>query len=230
MILLFLLVNTCFASTTEKTEILNYVGIELNIDGSVVIPLDVNKNVVHPFIIYGTTYLPVRAISESLGKDVSWDGENSSVYIKDKEAKDEKHSEDDVIVVEKFVGTQEKKLTYRDIKIYVNDNLIEPKDVNGNIVEPFIIEGTTYLPVRAVSSALGKDVSWDDETKTVIVQTAPAVRAGLGEEFGLPIGTDVEGKMVASLKRLGFDKVFDTDTAAVQAQDMQASDIPAADM
>ncbi len=53
-----------------------------------------------------------------------------------------------------------------------------------------------------------------DETKTVIVQTAPAVRAALGEEFGMPIGTDVEGKMVASLKRLGFDKVFDTDTAA----------------
>ncbi len=53
-----------------------------------------------------------------------------------------------------------------------------------------------------------------DETKTVIVQTAPAVRAGLGEEFGLPIGTDVEGKMVAALRRLGFDKVFDTDTAA----------------
>lgn len=53
-----------------------------------------------------------------------------------------------------------------------------------------------------------------DETKTVIVQTAPAVRAALGEEFGLPIGTDVEGKMVAALRRLGFDKVFDTDTAA----------------
>lgn len=54
----------------------------------------------------------------------------------------------------------------------------------------------------------------NDETKTVIVQTAPAVRAALGEEFGMPIGTDVEGKMVAALKRLGFDKVFDTDTAA----------------
>ena len=53
-----------------------------------------------------------------------------------------------------------------------------------------------------------------DETKTVIVQTAPAVRAALGEEFGYEIGTDVEGKMVAALKRLGFDKVFDTDTAA----------------
>ena len=53
-----------------------------------------------------------------------------------------------------------------------------------------------------------------DPSKTVLVQTAPAVRAGLGECFGLPIGTNVEGKMVAALRRLGFDKVFDTDFAA----------------
>ena len=53
-----------------------------------------------------------------------------------------------------------------------------------------------------------------DESKYVIVQTAPAVRAGLGEEFGYPIGTNVEGKMVAALRRLGFDNVFDTDWGA----------------
>ena len=50
--------------------------------------------------------------------------------------------------------------------------------------------------------------------KYVIVQTAPAVRAALGEEFGMPIGTPVTGKMVAALRRLGFKKVFDTDFAA----------------
>ena len=50
--------------------------------------------------------------------------------------------------------------------------------------------------------------------KVVFVQTAPAVRVGLGEEFGLPIGTNVTGKMVAALKELGFDKVFDTNTGA----------------
>ncbi len=50
--------------------------------------------------------------------------------------------------------------------------------------------------------------------KFVIVQTAPAVRAALGEEFGMPIGTNVEGKMVAALRRLGFDKIFDTDFSA----------------
>ena len=54
----------------------------------------------------------------------------------------------------------------------------------------------------------------DDPTRHVVVQTAPSVRAALGEEFGLPIGTNVEGKMVAALRRLGFDGVFDTDFAA----------------
>ncbi len=53
-----------------------------------------------------------------------------------------------------------------------------------------------------------------DQSKHVIVQTAPAVRAALGEEFGYPIGTNVEGKMAAALRRLGFDEVFDTDWGA----------------
>ena len=53
-----------------------------------------------------------------------------------------------------------------------------------------------------------------DEDTFTIVQTAPAVRAGLGEEFGMPIGTEVEGKMATALKRLGFDRVFDTNTGA----------------
>ena len=54
----------------------------------------------------------------------------------------------------------------------------------------------------------------NDSTKHVIVQTAPAIRASLGEEFGMPIGTRVTGKMVAALKLIGFDKVYDTNFAA----------------
>ncbi|MBR2970611.1 MAG: [Clostridia bacterium] len=53
-----------------------------------------------------------------------------------------------------------------------------------------------------------------DPEKFVIVGTAPAVRVGLGEEFGYPIGSDVQGKMVTSLRRLGFDKVFDVNMTA----------------
>ena len=54
----------------------------------------------------------------------------------------------------------------------------------------------------------------DDPKKHVIIQTAPSVRATLGESFGMPIGTNVEGKMAAALRRLGFDGVYDTDFGA----------------
>ena len=57
-------------------------------------------------------------------------------------------------------------------------------------------------------------VKLKDPETTVIVQTAPAVRVALGEEFDMPIGTNVVGKMITALKRLGFDKVFDTNTGA----------------
>ena len=72
-------------------------------------------------------------------------------------------------------------------------------------------------PVGALKEKESSDVVWEklqDPDTCVIVQTAPAVRVGLGEEFGLPIGTNVTGKMVNALKRLGFDKVFDTNTGA----------------
>ena len=62
------------------------------------------------------------------------------------------------------------------------------------------------------TNRLIKDLA--DPDKTVIVQTAPAVRAALGEEFALPAGTSVTGKMVAALRKRGFAKVFDTDFAA----------------
>ena len=61
------------------------------------------------------------------------------------------------------------------------------------------------------------DKVWDalaDPKKHVVVQTAPSIRATIGECFGMPIGTNVEGKMVAALRRLGFEKVFDTDFGA----------------
>ena len=62
---------------------------------------------------------------------------------------------------------------YNDIKIYVDGSLITPKDVNGNIVDPFIADGTTYLPVRAVGEALGKTVEWDGGTQSVYIGPKP---------------------------------------------------------
>ena len=72
-------------------------------------------------------------------------------------------------------------------------------------------------PVGALREKETIDDVWlklKDPDTYVVVQTAPAVRVALGEEFNMPIGTNVTGKMVSALKRLGFDKVFDTNTGA----------------
>ena len=76
---------------------------------------------------------------------------------------------------------------------------------------------TAVCPTGALVEKDDTALVWEalaDPTKHVVVQTAPSVRATLGECFDMPIGTNVEGKMVAALRRLGFDKVFDTDFAA----------------
>ena len=72
-------------------------------------------------------------------------------------------------------------------------------------------------PVGALHEKDSTKAVWDalgDPDKYVVVQPAPAVRASIGEEFGLPMGVATTGKLAASLRRLGFDKVFDTDFGA----------------
>lgn len=76
---------------------------------------------------------------------------------------------------------------------------------------------TAVCPTGALVEKDDTDKVFDainDPDKIVIVHTAPAIRATLGECFGMPIGANVKGKMVTALKRLGFDKVFDTDFGA----------------
>lgn len=71
------------------------------------------------------------------------------------------------------VGSKSVELYYNNIKIRLNGQEIVARDANGNAVEPFIIDGTTYLPVRGVASALGLNVSWDGATQTVILGDDP---------------------------------------------------------
>ncbi|MBQ5349310.1 MAG: (2Fe-2S)-binding protein, partial [Phascolarctobacterium sp.] len=75
----------------------------------------------------------------------------------------------------------------------------------------------SVCPTGAIVEKDDTDKVWaaiNDSEKVVLVQTAPAVRVALGEELGIPAGSVVTGKMVAALRRLGFDKVFDTNFSA----------------
>ena len=76
---------------------------------------------------------------------------------------------------------------------------------------------TKVCPTGALTETSSTELVWkaiENPELKVIVQTAPAVRAALGEPFGLPIGTPVTGKMVAALRQMGFDEVFDTNFGA----------------
>ena len=69
---------------------------------------------------------------------------------------------------------------FRDIKIKLNGSEVIPKDATGKTVEPFIIDGTTYLPVRAVGEAMGLDVDWNGDTNTVLLEGRGCGRGAAG--------------------------------------------------
>jgi len=73
-------------------------------------------------------------------------------------------------------GTQSIDVVFKNIKIWANGSLVIPKDANGKELEPFIYNGTTYLPVRAVGEAVGQEVSWDGASSTVYVGGNPNVQ------------------------------------------------------
>lgn len=64
-------------------------------------------------------------------------------------------------------GTVPAQLLYENIRIFLDGDELVPKDANGVTVEPFIIDGTTYVPIRAISEAYDKEVSWDEEKKEI---------------------------------------------------------------
>lgn len=125
--------------------------IAICIDNVLLYLTDVNYNYVYPIIQNGTTYVPLRGVAQALGCDVHWDGNNRNVLI----------------YKEMYADNSVFRNNSGEIKLYVDNVLIELKDVNGNVVKPFIINGTTYVPLRGVAQALGCDVYWDSEYRTV---------------------------------------------------------------
>ena len=80
-------------------------------------------------------------------------------------------------------GTRNIEVTFKDIKLYVKGALITPKDGNNNAIEPFLYNGTTYLPIRAVGQALGEDVEWVAQTNSVYIGGRTPAASGAPDSY-----------------------------------------------
>jgi hypothetical protein len=99
-------------------------------------------------------------------------------------------------------GTKQLTANYSNIRIVLNGEQITPKDATGAVVEPFTVNGTTYLPVRAIANALNLAVDWDGETKTVFLgETKQSGNWSLDNPapFGTSILIDYKSTIVESL-------------------------------
>ena len=94
---------------------------------------------------------------------------------------------------------QNMNVTFDNVKINVNGSQITPKDATGRVVEPFIYQGTTYLPVRAVGEATGYTVTWDQNSKTVYM----TLGSGGGSTGGNQGGNQGGGSTTAPATNMG---------------------------
>lgn len=141
-------------TNTQLIKVLQ--GINLYLNDHVFIPKDALGNEVFPFVCNGTTYLPIRAITSALGAEVGY--ENNTVIITRKE---------NAKVNPGVEWRKDKTISFTEMKaltgiaIIVDGKPFVPKDVNGNIVPIYVVNGTTYVPLRALCLEFNIPVVWD---------------------------------------------------------------------
>jgi hypothetical protein len=179
--------------TTYRNLSAAYSDIEIVLNGGLLTPKDVNGKIVDPFIVNGTTYLPVRAISEGLGLNVEWDGNNKTVLVDAAEnaSMPPLPQGTESGKTNKQVSYQQHNAAYCEIEVVINGWKVTPKDATGDVVEPFLISGTTYLPVRAIGELLGLVVTWNGETRTVYLDDPALKQQEWTQENPAPLGTKI---------------------------------------
>lgn len=133
------------------------------IDGSQRIFYNVAGQQVHPLSYQDTTYLPVRAIGELMGKTVSWNPDTKTVDLSGVRTGGETTGTPDPAPAVKSVTAELRE----DFIVTVDGTARTFTDAAGRQVYPLLYQGSTYLPIRAIGELMGKTVSWDGDTRTI---------------------------------------------------------------
>ena len=167
---MLLLCGTMIASATplgagavSQVEATLRPDITIVIDGSERTFYNASAQEAHPIVYNGTTYLPVRAIGELMGKNVDWNQSTLTVTLGGKRTTAAVSGTPDSKAKIQTVSAQVRD----DFTIVVDGTQRSFADVNGKRVYPLLYNGSNYLPLRAVGELMGKRVSWDGKTDTV---------------------------------------------------------------
>lgn len=141
--------------------------ITVKVDGVTQTFFTVAGTQVHPVLYNGTTYLPVRAIGELMGKNVNWDQNTLTVTLAGSRTTPATTGTRDANPQQQVIQAELRP----DFTIIVDSVTRTFTDVNGTRVYPLLYQGTTYLPVRAIGELMGKTVAWDSATRTATLST-----------------------------------------------------------
>ena len=143
--------------------------ITIVIDGSKRAFYNAGGQQVHPILYDGTTYLPVRAIGELMGKNVDWNQDTKTVTLSGTRTGQPAAGTPDLSASAKDVTVELRD----DFTVIVDGTKRTFADAKGQPVYPMLSAGSTYLPIRAIGELMGKSVSWDGATQTVTLSGMP---------------------------------------------------------
>ena len=167
-IICMLLCSTIVFANNETIEAILNKSISITYNNEIKEFSDVNGTIVYPISYEGTTYLPVRAISALFEIPVEWDGLNNKVILDKGEL-----NKNTVKSIDTFIkGTNEniKPILNKAIQIEYKEKIESFTDVNGKLVFPLSYNGTTYLPVRAISNLYGAKINWIGEENKITIE------------------------------------------------------------
>ena len=152
------------------------------IDGSRRIFYNAAGQQVHPISYNGTTYLPVRAIGELMGKNVDWKESTKTVTLSGARTAAATAGTPDANARSQDVSAELRD----DFTVIVDGSARTFADANGKTVYPLLYQGSTYLPIRAIGELMGKTVSWDGKTNTVTLSGSTVTDADTFSDENTP--------------------------------------------
>lgn len=173
---LLIVMGTCLIcyGQDEEIDVLINKQLKVTFNGDYQEFQNVNGVRVYPLSYEGTTYLPIRSISSLFESKIKWNGNTNSIILGEGELNIT--SSKKVTIPSQGENENTKVILNKNIKIYYNAIVQTFTDVNGKVIYPLSYNGTTYLPVRAVSNLLNLKIDWDGANDTVAIMKEEQVQ------------------------------------------------------